>query len=91
MTSIQIKNKLKSKIDKVDDKKLMRIKEAINDIIKNEKLDWNSLKTSEKKSILTGLKQLENGDYILYEDLRREMNGWKRKLRSQERQKKIQK
>lgn len=57
-------------------------RKPINDILKSKTLNWDSLSIAEKDSILTGLTQLENGDYILYEDLKKEMNGWKRKLKS---------
>ena len=30
-------------------------------------------------AILTGLKQLENGEYVYYENMKKEFNEWKRK------------
>lgn len=80
MTSIHIKEKLKSKIDKViDNGKLLRINEAVDDILENEPLKWDSLSEAEKNSISEGLEQLEKGESIDFEELKREINEWLRK------------
>ncbi|MEO8210320.1 MAG: hypothetical protein ABI840_07140 [bacterium] len=80
MTSIQIKKRLKSKIDKViDNGKLLSINEAVDNILESEPLKWDSLCEAEKNSILEGLEQLEKGESIDFEDLKREINEWLKK------------
>ncbi|MBK8553288.1 MAG: hypothetical protein IPL53_20400 [Ignavibacteria bacterium] len=46
--------------------------EVVNRIITDKKIKWESLSEAEKESILTGLEQLENGEYVYYEDMKKE-------------------
>lgn len=80
MTAIKIKQNLHSLIDNLEDEHILElINETVTQIVKDKKLKWNLLSVEEKKSILTGLKQLENGEYVYYEDMKKEFNEWKRK------------
>ncbi len=80
MTAIKIKQNLHSLIDNLEDDHILEmINETVTQIIKDKKLKWDSLSEEEKKSILTGLKQLDTGEYVYYEDMKKEFNEWKRK------------
>ena len=79
MTAIKIKQNLHSLIDNLEDDHILElINETVTQIVK-DKLKWDLLSEEEKKSISTGLKQLENGEYVYYEDMKKEFNEWKRK------------
>jgi len=80
MTAIKIKQNLNSLIDNLEDDQILElINETVTQIVKDKKLKWDSLSEEEKKSILKGLKQLENDEYVYYEDMKKEFNEWKRK------------
>ncbi len=80
MTAIKIKQNLHSIIDNLEDNHILElVNEAVNQIIEDKKLKWDSLSNEEKNSILTGLKQFEDGEYVDYEDMKKEFNEWKRK------------
>ena len=79
MTAIKIKQNPHSLIDNLEyDHILELINETVTQIMKDKKLKWDLL-SEERKSILRGLKQLENGEYVYYEEMKRESNEWKRK------------
>jgi hypothetical protein len=80
MTAIKIKQNPHSLIDNLEDDHILElINETITQIMKDKKLKWDLLSEEERKSILRGLKQLENGEYVYYEEMKRESNEWKRK------------
>lgn len=80
MTAIKIKQNLHSIIDNLKDNHILElVNEAVSQIIEDKKLNWDSLSEEEKKSIITGLKQLEAGEYVYYEDMKKKFNEWKRK------------
>ncbi|MEO8210565.1 MAG: hypothetical protein ABI840_08380 [bacterium] len=72
MTAIKIKENLHSIIDNLQDDHILElVNEAVNQIIEDKKLNWDSLSEEEKKSIETGLRQLDNGEKIDYEDIKK--------------------
>jgi len=78
MLKEKIKNNLHAIIDDVkDDYILNQINDVVNSIIENKKLKWDSLSEAEKDSILTGLRQLENGEYDYYDDIKKSVNSEK--------------
>ncbi len=80
MIKEKIKKNLHVIIDEVnDDYILNKINDVVNSIIENKKLKWDSLSQAEKDSILTGLRQLENGDYDYYDEVKNEIGEWRKK------------
>ena len=77
MTAIKIKQNLHTIIDNLEDDRILRlVSEMVNQIIEDKKLNWDSLSEEEKKSIETGLEQLERGEKIDYEDIKKEFPEW---------------
>ncbi len=77
MTAIKIKKNLHSMIDNLEDDKTLRlVNEVVCQIIDDKKLKWDSLSEAEKRSIETGLEQLERGEKIDYEDMKKEFPKW---------------
>lgn len=80
MIKEKIKKNLHAIIDEVnDDYILNQINDVVNSIIENKKLKWDSLSNAEKDSISTGLKQLEKGEYDYYDDVKKEIEEWRKK------------
>ena len=77
MTSIELKKRIIKKIDKIEDKYLLsQVHDIINKIVSNEKIDWNTLSAREKKSIEKGLSNLNKGDYIDYDEVKKQFPSW---------------
>jgi len=80
MLKQKIKKNLHAIIDNVkDDYILNQINDVVNNIIENKRLKWDSLSNAEKDSISTGLKQLENGEYDYYDEVKKEIVEWTKK------------
>jgi len=80
MTKTEIKQHIHSLIDTVeDDNKLEEIQEFVNYMINDNVVEWESLSEGEQKSIGTGIEQLNNGDKIDYEDIKKKFPEWLRK------------
>jgi predicted transcriptional regulator len=77
MTAIKIKQNLNSIIDNLEDDHILEmINEAVSQIVEDRKVKWDSLSEEEKRSIETGLEQLDRGEMIDYEDLKKEFPKW---------------
>ncbi len=77
MTAIKIKQNLHSIIDNLEDDLILeQINEAVTQIVEEKKIKWDSLSEEEKKSIETGIEQLDRGEMIDYEDLKKEFPKW---------------
>jgi hypothetical protein len=77
METLKLKQNLHSLIDKVEDLDLLeQMNKILNNCLSSEKVSWNSLSVEEKKSIEEGLRQLENGEGIDFEEINKKLEGW---------------
>ena len=77
MTDIKIKQNLHTLIDNLQDVRILKlVHEAVCEIIEDKRLKWNSLSENERRSIETGIEQLDKGEKINYEDLKKEFPEW---------------
>jgi len=80
MTSTELKKRIIRKIDKIEDKNLLsQVHIIINKIVSGEKINWNSLSFKERKSIEKGLSQLNKGESIDYDEMKKQFPGWLKK------------
>ena len=65
MTDIKIKQNLHTLIDNLQDVRILKlVHEAVCEIIEDKRLKWNSLSENERRSIETGIEQLDKGEKI---------------------------
>lgn len=77
MTDIKIKQNLHTLIDNLQDVRILKlVHEALCEIIEDKRLKWNSLSENERRSIETGIEQLDKGEKINYEDIKKEFPEW---------------
>jgi len=80
MENITLKKKLHSLIDKIEDNSVLeQLNEIFTEALNNRKVSWASLNESEKESIERGLKQLENGEGIDFEEVNKRFDEWLRR------------
>ena len=80
MENITLKKNLHSLIDKIEDNSVLeQLNEIFTEALNNRKVSWASLNESEKESIERGLKQLENGEGIDFEEVNRRFDEWLRR------------
>ena len=78
MTKTEIKQNIHTLIDTVEDEvTLIQIQEMIESI--GDPLSLSSLSNEERKSINTGIEQLNKGEKIDYEDIKKKFPEWLRK------------
>ena len=82
MTDIKIKQNLHTLIDNLQDERILKlVNEAVCEIIEDKRLKWNSLSENERRSIETGIEQLDKGEKINYEDIKKNsLNGLENKF-----------
>lgn len=79
MTKTEIKQNLHSLIDTVEDEgALAQIQEMLESITENP-LALSSLSEQERISVNTGIEQLNNGEKIDYEDIKKNYPEWLRR------------
>jgi hypothetical protein len=72
MTKTEIKHNIHSLIDTVEDEgKLEENQEFVDFVINNETIEWESLSAERRASIERGLEQLNKGEKIDYEDIKK--------------------
>jgi predicted transcriptional regulator len=77
MTKTEIKQQLHNQIETLEDSdKLIEIHEIINFIVNDEVIEWESLSEAERKGIEEGLKDVEEGRTISYEDFMKKHEKW---------------
>lgn len=77
METIKLKTNLHSLIDKIEDTELLeQLNKILNNSLSNEKVRWDSLSKEEKKSIEEGLRQLENGEGVDFEEVNKSFDEW---------------
>ena len=80
MTSTELKKRIIKKIDRIEDNHLLsQVHDIINKIVTDEKISWDSLSEKEKKSIEKGLNQLNKGEYIEYDEVKKQFPRWLKK------------
>ncbi len=77
MTDIKIKQNLHTLIDNLQDVRTLKlVHEAVCEIIEDKRIKWNSLSENERRSIETGIEQLDKGEKINYKDIKKEFPEW---------------
>jgi len=77
MTKTEIKQQLHSQIETLEDSdKLAEIQEIINFIVNDDVIDWELLTEDEKKGIEEGLKDVEEGRTVSYEEFKKKHEKW---------------
>lgn len=77
METIKLKQNLHSLIDKVEDVVVLeKMNRILNNSLSIEKIRWDSLSEEEKKSIEEGLRQLENGEGVDFEEVNKSLDEW---------------
>lgn len=79
MTKTEIKQNIHSLVETMDNENiLIQVKEMLESI-SNESTSFSSLSKDEQKSIQNGIEQLNNGEKINYEDVKKNYPEWLRK------------
>ncbi len=77
MTKTEIKQQLHNQIETLEDSdKLNELHEIINFIVNDEVIEWESLSEDERKGIEEGLKDVEEGRTIDYDEFRKKHEKW---------------
>ena len=72
MSIEELKQYLHRKIDAIDDEAtLLQIEEIIYIVINDSKIKYDSLSEELKSSIAKGIKELDEGKYISYEEIKK--------------------
>ena len=80
MTKTEIKQNIHLLVDTVDDEAVLeQIKEMVEYMATEGVVNWNSLSEAERKSVEKGIEQLNRGEKIDYEDIRKQYPEWLRK------------
>ncbi len=79
MTKTEIKQNIHSLVETMDNENtLIQVKEMLESI-SNESISLSNLSKDEQKSIQNGIEQLNNGEKINYEDVKKNYPEWLRK------------
>lgn len=76
MTIPDLKSNIKKKIDEIDNVKLLEEFNIIMNYLTSEKEDWNNLTPELKEAIEEGLEQLDRGNKVTYEDVKKINSRW---------------
>lgn len=80
MTKTEIKHHIHSLIENVENEFVLEQIQEIVEYMANDGItNWNTLSDAEKKSIEEGLSQLNNGEKIDYEDVKKKYPEWLKK------------
>ncbi len=79
MTKTEIKQNIHSLVETMDNENtLIQVKELLESI-SNESISFSNLSKDEQKSIQNGVEQLNNGEKISYEDVKKNYPEWLRR------------
>ena len=79
MTKTEIKQNIHTLVETMDNENiLIQVKEMLESI-SNESISFSNLSIEEQKSIQKGIEQLNNGEKIDYEDVKKSYPEWLRK------------
>ncbi|MBK6536329.1 MAG: hypothetical protein WBQ38_10615 [Ignavibacteria bacterium] len=76
MTTTDLKSKIKSKVDEINDVELLEEVNSIVNYLTSGKEDWNNLSTELKEAVEEGLQQLNTGNKISYDELKKRNSRW---------------
>ncbi len=76
MTIPDLKSDIKRKIDEIDNVKLLEEFNIIMNYLTSEKEDWNNLAPELKEAIEEGLEQLDRGNKVSYEEVKKINSRW---------------
>jgi hypothetical protein len=76
MKTTDLKSKIKSKVDEINDVELLEEVNSIVNYLTSGKEDWNNLSTELKEAVEEGLQQLNTGNKISYDELKKRNSRW---------------
>lgn len=76
MITTDLKSKIKSKVDEINDVELLEEVNSIVNYLTSGKEDWNNLSTELKEAVEEGLQQLNTGNKISYDELKKRNSRW---------------
>ena len=76
MTTTDLKSKIKSKIDEINDVELLEEVDTIMNYLTSGKEDWNNLPQELQAAIEEGLQQLNNSNKISYDEVEKRNSRW---------------
>ncbi len=76
MTTTDLKSKIKKKIDKINDVELLEEFNSIMNYLTSGKEDWNKLPPELKEAVEEGLQQLNTGNKVSYEEVKKRNSRW---------------
>jgi len=76
MTTTDLKSKIKSRVDEINDVELLEEVNSIVNYLTSGKEDWNNLSTELKEAVEEGLQQLNTGNKISYDELKKRNSRW---------------
>jgi predicted transcriptional regulator len=76
MTVVELKEKIIAKISETDDEELL---EHISDLIDFEHNDVHEMSQGEIEAVEDGIRQIENGQSVPHEEVKRRMDEWLKK------------
>lgn len=76
MTTTDLKSKIKSKIDEINDVELLEEVDTIMNYLTSGKEDWNNLPQELQAAIEEGLQQLNNSNKISYDEVKKRNSRW---------------
>lgn len=79
MTKTEIKQNIHSLVETMDNENILIQVNEMLESISNESVSFSNLSTEEQKSIQKGIEQLNNGEKIDYEDVKKNYPEWLRK------------
>jgi hypothetical protein len=76
MTATEIRANIQRKLDKIDDLSVLEEVESIINFISSGKEDFNLLPEEVRNSITEGLEQLDKGNKLSYEEVKKRNAKW---------------
>jgi len=76
MTAVQLKTRIKERLEKTDDPKLL---EAIYEMLKSAEEEVVKFTPEQRTRVMRGLEQMKNGEVTSQEEADREIEEWLRK------------
>jgi hypothetical protein len=76
MTTTNLKSIIKSKVDEINDIEILEEVNSIMNYLTSGKEDWNNLSAEIKEAVEEGLLQLNAGNKISYDEVKKRNSRW---------------
>ncbi len=76
MTTTNLKSIIKSKVDEINDIEILEEVNSIMNYLTSGKEDWNNLSAEIKEAVEEGLQQLNAGNKISYDEVKKRNSRW---------------